>query len=91
MTLEGEKESIGNLYDTRYSLIGFSRQPASTVAPLSRPLAPPLVEVVYVDPEKFTDVRNGYTQTPFWARDFFLAEIRRHVEASSRAKPDGRG
>ncbi len=42
------------------------------------------VEVVYVDPQKFTDVRNGYTQTDS-ARDFYLAEIRRYIE--QRAAP----
>jgi len=37
------------------------------------------VEVVYVNPESFGDVRDGYTPTAS-ARDFFLAEIRRHIE-----------
>jgi len=37
------------------------------------------VEVVFVDPEKFADVRDGYTQTAA-ARDFLLGEIRRYLE-----------
>ena len=45
---------------------------------------PPRVEVTYVDPDKFTDVRNGYTPTPS-ARDFYLAELKRFIE--SRAAP----
>jgi Protein of unknown function (DUF3016) len=40
---------------------------------------PALVDVVYVDPQKFTDVRDGYAQTDS-ARDLFLAEIRRYIE-----------
>lgn len=47
------------------------------------------VEVVYVDPQKFTDVRNGYTQTDS-ARDFYLAEIRRYIEQrAGRRLADG--
>jgi hypothetical protein len=48
---------------------------------LPRPGAadPPRVEVVYLEPQSFTDVRNGYTQTDS-ARDFYLAEIRRYIE-----------
>jgi hypothetical protein len=46
--------------------------------------AAPRVEVVYVDPEKFSDVRDGYTQTAS-ARTFFLDELRRHIER--RAAP----
>ena len=43
------------------------------------------VEVVYVDPEKFSDVRDGYTQTPE-AREFFLGELRRHIEQRAAAR-----
>ena len=47
------------------------------------------VEVVYVDPQQFTDVRNGYTQTDS-ARDFYLAEIRRYIEQrAGRRLADG--
>ena len=46
--------------------------------------ASPRVEVTYVDPDKFTDVRNGYTPTPS-ARDFYLAELKRFIEV--RAAP----
>lgn len=42
------------------------------------------VDVVYVDPEKFSDVRDGYTQTAS-ARTFLLDELRRHIER--RAAP----
>jgi Protein of unknown function (DUF3016) len=49
----------------------------------------PRVEVVYVDPQKFTDLRNGYTQTDS-ARDFYLAEIRRYIEQrAGRRLADG--
>ena len=43
------------------------------------------VEVVFVDPQNFTDVRNGYTQTGS-ARDFYLAEIRRYIEQRAVAR-----
>jgi hypothetical protein len=51
---------------------------AAVAAPATR------VEVVYVDAEKFSDVRDGYTQTAA-ARTFFLDELRRHIER--RAAP----
>lgn len=46
--------------------------------------APPSVQVAFVDPARFADVRNGYTQTS-QARDFFLAGIARFIE--ERAAP----
>jgi hypothetical protein len=47
------------------------------------------VEVVYIDPQNFTDVRNGYTQTDS-ARDFFLVQIRRFIEErAARRLADG--
>ena len=47
------------------------------------------VEVVYVEPEKFTDVRNGYTQTDS-ARVFYLAALRRYIEQQAgRRLTDG--
>ncbi len=50
---------------------------------------PARVEVVYVDRQNFTDVRNGYTQTDS-ARDFFLAQIRRYIEErAARRLADG--
>jgi hypothetical protein len=52
---------------------------ALTFPPLGAADPAARVEVVYVDPQKFTDVRNGYTQTDS-ARDFYLAEIRRYIE-----------
>ncbi len=47
------------------------------------------VEVVYVEPQKFTDVRDGYSQTDS-ARNFYLAEIRRYIESRAvRRLSDG--
>jgi len=47
------------------------------------------VEVVYVDPQQFTDVRDGFTPTDS-ARDFYLAEIRRYIERqAARRLADG--
>jgi hypothetical protein len=43
------------------------------------------VQVVFVDPEKFADVRDGYTQTES-ARTFFLDEIRRHIQQRATAR-----
>jgi hypothetical protein len=57
---------------------------ALTFPPLAAADPAAQVEVVYVDPQKFTDVRNGYTQTDS-ARDFYLAEIGRYIE--QRAAP----
>ena len=57
---------------------------ALALPPLAAADSAARVEVVYVDPQKFTDVRNGYTQTDS-ARDFYLAEIRRYIE--QRAVP----
>lgn len=53
--------------------LGFALGVAAAVA-----AAAGRVEVVYVDPEKFSDVRDGYTQIPE-ARAFFLDELRRHI------------
>jgi hypothetical protein len=51
--------------------------------------APGRVEVVFVEPQKFADVRDGYTQTDS-ARDFYLAEIRRYIEQrAARRIADG--
>jgi len=62
---------------------------ALTFPPLAAADPAPRVEVVYVDPQKFTDVRNGYTQTDS-ARDFYLAEIRRYIEQrAGRRLADG--
>ena len=47
--------------------------------------ASPRVDVTYVDPDKFTDVRNGYTPTPS-ARDFYLAELKRFIESRAAAR-----
>jgi hypothetical protein len=59
---------------------------ASAAGALPLAAADPVrVEVVYVDPQKFTDVRNGYTQTDS-ARDFYLAEIRRYIESRAAAR-----
>ena len=47
------------------------------------------VEVVFVDPQKFADVRDGYTQTDA-ARDFYLAELKRYLEReAARRLGDG--
>jgi hypothetical protein len=43
------------------------------------------VQVVFVDPEKFSDVRDGYTQTES-ARTFFLDGIRRHIQQRAAAR-----
>ena len=47
--------------------------------------ASPRVDVTYVDPDKFTDVRNAYTPTPS-ARDFYLAELKRFIESRAAAR-----
>lgn len=44
----------------------------------------PRVDVVFVAPDTFADVRNGYTPTPT-ARNFYLAELARYIE--QRATP----
>jgi hypothetical protein len=69
------------------ALLGFAC--ASGWAPAFAADPPARVEVVYVNPQNFTDVRNGYTQTDS-ARDFYLAEIRRYIEQrAGRRLADG--
>jgi Protein of unknown function (DUF3016) len=58
---------------------------AGFVAAAVAAAAPPHVEVVYVAPEEFADVRNGYTQTDS-ARDFYLAELRRYIERQAAGR-----
>ena len=62
-----------------WHLVAFLAFPLAPGAMPAVAADPARVEVVYVDPQKFTDVRDGYTQTDS-ARDFFLAEIRRYIE-----------
>jgi hypothetical protein len=56
---------------------------ATKPAPVQR------AEVVYVDPDKFTDVRDSYTATDS-GRDDLLDQIRDHILDQARRKlPDG--
>ena len=68
------------------ALLGFACAGGWAAAFAADPAA--RVEVVYVDPQKFTDVPNGYTQTDS-ARDFYLGEIRRYIEQQAARRLAG--
>jgi hypothetical protein len=56
---------------------------AATTTP--KPASVPSAEVVYVDPDKFTDVRDSYTSTDS-GRDELLDQMREHILTESKRR-----
>lgn len=48
------------------------------------PAKAPLVDVVYVSPEKFTDVKDSYSNYSDKIRDEYLDLLRKHIESSAK-------